>query len=112
MVINKIKFLIWLLVTEKLPTAITLYTRNTALSQDCISCPNTAENVNHNFINCPDAKYIWKKFNISLDNQNLITTIYHLYNAKTYTYINDHHMVPTAILSPIILWNVWKNRKS
>lgn len=69
--INKI-FFKWLLIIQKLPTSLALYSRNTSrFKKNCATCHNMEEHTNHIFINYPDAEHIWENNSISFASQDL-----------------------------------------
>lgn len=96
----------------KLPTLSALYNRNITSSKNLPSCPNIEENIEQIFFDCPDAKYIWGKYNIPINSKDIQASIKQLCTSTSFINTNNHHLVPTAILAPIILWNIWKNRNS
>jgi len=63
----------------------------------------SSENINHIFIDRPDAKYIWEKYNISINSKDIHASIQQLCTSTSFVNINNHHLVPTTILTPIIL---------
>lgn len=112
--INKmlIKFFMWLLISNKLPTSTELYKRNISIVRNCSTCPNSEENTDHIFLHCPNAKHIWEALHIKPPEQDLLSRVQQLCTSAANKTIDNRHLVPNAILVPDILWNIWKNRNN
>ncbi|OIT19577.1 hypothetical protein A4A49_40764 [Nicotiana attenuata] len=100
----------WLLLNNKLPTAKNLFHRNIIASTTCASCPNTTETLSHLFINCPQARSIWEHFNFHIPANQMDSQIFQLCSASTKCIVINNQSLPLKILTPIILWSIWKNR--
>lgn len=81
--LNKIKFFLWLLFNNKLPTAENLSNRNILRLITCASCPNTTETIDHTLIhNMPKSK-------------SLMGSIQHTYPTKPFGTYNPHSLYHT-----------------
>lgn len=102
----------WLLLLNKLPTSSSLFIRNITNQKSCFTCPHIEETTIHIFAICPNAWYIWNKYDIDINSHELYNNVHQLCNSITSSCIYNNLKVPTITLTPIILWNIWKTRNN
>lgn len=110
----KIKFFIWLIVTNRIPTTHHLHNRSIDMSIVCAQCSLDVETSFHALRDCPKIASLWEAFKISymdtsdLD-QTIVSWIQRNYCDKGNSKVAG---IPWNCLFPFILWGVWIERNA
>ena len=108
----KIKFFLWLLIRNALPTCDFLIVRRMEIPNGCYLCDHNIENIDHVFKKCPFVISIWDRIKYNCptplfyegDFLSWLEMIYK--NYKTNCKLFNHPMEKIGI----IMWNVWNHR--
>ena len=110
--LRKIKFFLWLVIRDVLPTCEFLIARRLEITNMCYLCKSNVENINHIFKFYPFVQGIWDRIKYNCLTPlfyeggflSWLETVYKNYkiNCKIY----KHPMKKFSI----ILWNVWIHR--
>lgn len=112
----KIKYFLWLIGYNRLPTTAYLYRLNITTSPICPICQQHNETIAHILFNCTHTTSIWYTLGITNDFHTVVNNddspiriIHALINSTTP--VPTH--VPTQILILFTLWHIWncRNRK-
>lgn len=111
----KIKFFMWLLHHDRLPTSLNIARKGLDISPHCKHYPNIIEDTNHLFFNCPSTNSIWADTfseascsptgNLSnLFNTNW-SNVWRIIKHKAFSCMVLWHEI-----FPHCLWEIWKTR--
>lgn len=108
---EKIKYFLWLIGWERLPTRPLLRSRNIDVPNHCPFCPNEHESILHTLRDCPRAYEFWHMFKFEnsfqqkFNGDNLISWIES--NLKDNTTFSN---IPWCIWFPFCIWRIWVRR--
>lgn len=107
----KLRFFLWTILWNRLPTASMLSNRNIVPNQCCHFCPGIVENLDHLFCECPRAVEIWEG---SLFKSKTYTTGFNnrfLENIFSTQYITQlASIIPHNTMFAFCLWRIWIGR--
>ncbi|KAJ1417008.1 Reverse transcriptase zinc-binding domain [Sesbania bispinosa] len=102
---ENIRFLVWLIHHDSLPTKYFLASRRIPITPTCPRCVNGKETTLHCLRDCPDSRKIWDYLGLSVS-----PNFYLLNDVKEWVQHNYHHSNGLFVAA---LWSVWhaRNRK-
>ncbi|OIS98531.1 putative ribonuclease h protein, partial [Nicotiana attenuata] len=110
--LNKLKYFMWLLTLNRLPTATFLAKRNICTSDICTICGTEKENIKHMLFYCTHSKEIWRQCHIEHNyppSDNELSTFYWLkHQLNSNKRYNQYITWPVFL--PFLLWYLWTTR--
>jgi hypothetical protein len=103
---NKDKIFGWLFHLDRLNTRANLHRKTIINSPSCPRCPNTVEDRQHLFFDCPAARIIWQRAQLQ---QYLLLRYPNSWNLQSQTHL-PASVWPAIFLST--LWRIWDVRNS
>lgn len=106
---EKIKFFLWLIGWDRLPTRALLKQRNISEQDHCPFCPDKLEDTLHILCQCPRALELWQNTEQYLlqhnPSENMVVWMER--NLKKDTPLKD---IPWNIWFPFCIWRIWLRR--
>lgn len=96
----------------KLPTSKLLYYRQVTNNTTWPICSNAMKDIPHIFLHCRPAATLWQHLNITTPSSNYVEWLHSLCTPHTLISLTTNIAVPSFILTPIILWQIWLNRNN